>query len=64
MEHYSFCFEQILFFHFEFELKFELDFEMDYDSTDDQALLNMMTWHYQKAITVAITYGCYTDHNS
>jgi hypothetical protein len=33
---------------------FELEFEMD-DNNDDQALLNKVIWHYQKAITVAIT---------
>ena len=32
---------------------------MRYDANDDQALLNMLTWHYQKVITVANTWGCY-----
>ena len=32
---------------------------MRYDANDDQALLSMVTWHYQEVITVAITWGCY-----
>jgi hypothetical protein len=41
------------YFHFKFEFQFDLEFEMRYDANDDQALLIMVTWHYQKVITVA-----------
>ena len=34
---------------------------MRYDANDDQALFNMITWHYQKVITVANTWGCYNS---
>ena len=32
---------------------------MRYDANDDQALFIMITWHYQKVITIAITWGRY-----
>ena len=49
------------YFSLAFEFQFELEFEMRYDVNDDQALLSMVTWHYQKVVTVANTWGCYNS---
>ena len=49
------------YFHFIFEFQIELEFELRYETNDDQALLIMMTWHYQQVITVANTWGCYNS---
>jgi hypothetical protein len=47
-EHFSFHFGTT----FKFTLRLELEFERGYDTKNDQALLNMMTRHYQRVITV------------
>ena len=45
------------YFYFTFEFKFEMEFEMRYDSNDDQALLIMVTWHYQKGDHCSLIHG-------